>query len=97
MPPSQGGHVDSNSTEAIIEKFGNIFKENKMITKREAAIITAHTGIMLGSFSDFHEYVEYIMGRPIWTHEMGRKEIANKIKQLSKNDFIHLNVNLTTK
>ena len=68
-----------------------------MITKREAAIITAHTGMMLGSFSDFHEYVEHIMDRLVWTHEMSRKEISNEIKQLSKNDFIHLNINLATK
>ena len=62
------------------------------MTKREAAIVTAYTGKMLGAFSTFHEYVEEIMGRPIFTHEMGRKEIAEEIKEKSKEDFINLEV-----
>ena len=62
------------------------------MTKREAAIVTAHTGILLGDFSIFHGYVEEIMGRPVFTHEMGNKNIAKEISNKSKKDFTSLEV-----
>ena len=43
------------------------------MTKQECAIIMAHTGICMltgEEFNEFHKYVEYIMGRPVWTHEL---------------------------
>ncbi len=63
------------------------------MTKRECAIVMAHTGICMltdGDFQIFHEYVEKIMGRPVWTHEMGIPEVAEEIKQKSLADFLEL-------
>lgn len=63
------------------------------MTDREKAIIMAYTGICMltgDKFQIFHKYVEDIMGRPIWTHEMGIKSIADEIKAKSKDDFIAL-------
>ena len=60
--------------------------------KREAAIVSAYTGFLLGEFSDMHEYVEKIMGRPVFTHEIGSKEIADEIKHKAKDDFINIEV-----
>jgi hypothetical protein len=62
------------------------------MNKREAAIITAYTGIMIGSFSDFHRYAEEIIGRPVFTHEFGTREILEQIKEKSRQDFINLKV-----
>ena len=62
-----------------------------MMTKREGAIITAYTGVLIGSFSEFHKYAEEILGRPIFTHEFGLEEISNQIKDKSKRDFLILN------
>jgi len=61
------------------------------MTKQEGAIITAYTGILIGSFEAFHKYAEDIMERPVFTHELGNKEIFDEIKSKSKNDFIALN------
>lgn len=61
-----------------------------MITKREAAIISAYTGILLGEFSEMCKYAEQIMKRPIWTYEYADKNIADEIKQKSKKDFYSL-------
>lgn len=61
-----------------------------MITKREAAIISAYTGYLMGSFSEMHKYIEEIIGRPVWTHELANKFIADEIREKSKNDFIEL-------
>jgi hypothetical protein len=58
------------------------------LTKEQAAVLSAHTGILCGSFSDMHEYVERIMGRPVWTHEMGSSKTAEEIKEKSREDFL---------
>ena len=39
------------------------------LTKEQGAIISAFTGILVGKFSDFTEYAEHILDRPIWTHQ----------------------------
>ncbi len=61
------------------------------MTDREKAIVMAHTGICMltgDKFQIFHKYVEDIMGRPIWTHEIGW--LADAIKEKSKADFMAL-------
>lgn len=62
------------------------------MTKQECAIVMAYTGVCMltgEDFGIFHKYVEDIMGRPIYTHEMCGA-IANEIKQKSEIDFINL-------
>lgn len=58
------------------------------LTKEQAAIIAAYTGISCGPFHDVHEYVEKILGRPVFTHEMASERIANQIKEASRSDFL---------
>lgn len=65
------------------------------MTKREAAIVSAYTGYLIGEFSDFHDYVEEIMGRPIFTHEL--LNIAVELKEKSKKDFMNIEVECDTK
>lgn len=62
------------------------------MTKREAAIVTAYTGILIGEFSDLHEYIEKILGRPVFTHELADKELWVEIKEKSRKDFINITV-----
>ena len=66
------------------------------MTDRERAIVMAYTGtVMLAGdkFSIFHEYVEEIMSRPVWTHEMGINLVAEEIKEKAKPDFLELCAN----
>lgn len=60
------------------------------MTKREAAIVSAYTGYLIGEFSDFHAYAEEIMGRPLFTHEV--PSIAEELKEKSKKDFISIKI-----
>lgn len=60
------------------------------LNKREAAIITAYTGILVGSFDSLQEYIENKIGHSIWTHELGFKETWEMLKKLSKDDFMGL-------
>ena len=53
------------------------------MTDREKAIVMAHTGICMltgDKFQIFHKYVEDILGRPVWTHDIGFFE--NEIKEI---------------
>ena len=58
------------------------------MNRRESAIVGAYTGILCGPFEAMHEYIEEILGRPVFTHEMGSAEVTAEIKAKSKDDFI---------
>jgi hypothetical protein len=61
------------------------------MTDREKAIVMAYTGVTMlkdDKLQIFYKYVEEIMGRPIWTHEMA--QLADDIKEKSKDDFMKL-------
>lgn len=60
------------------------------MTKREAAIITAYTGVFIGDVDELYKYVSEIMGRTVFTHEFCR--MADEIKEKSKKDFFALKV-----
>lgn len=61
-----------------------------MLTKREAAIITAYTGYLIGSFDEYHKYITEIMERPVYTHELGNKDVIAEIQKRSMEDFVGL-------
>ena len=68
------------------------------MTKHECAIVMAHNGICMLTGDDFgiyHEYIEKIMGRPVWTHELAIPEVVEEITQKSLNDFLDLCKNAT--
>ena len=56
------------------------------MTKKEAAIITAYTGYVIGDFQEAHKYIEEKMGRPVSTREIAKsnklfhKRLHTKIK-----------------
>lgn len=60
------------------------------MTKREAAIISAYTGFLIGEFKDFCDYAEEIMEKPIFTHEF--PYIAEELKEKSKKDFTSIKI-----
>ncbi len=57
------------------------------MTKREGAILSAYTGILLGDFSSMHGYVEEILKRPVFTHEFADEKVFALIKESSRADF----------
>ena len=63
---------------------------SERLTREQAAIISAATGTLVGPFSDMHGYVEKIMGRPVFTHEMGDKEMAKAIREAAKPDLLEI-------
>ena len=62
------------------------------MTKDEAAIVTAYTGVLIGEFDDFCKYAEKIIGRSIMTHELASKEMWKELRSAARNDFIGITV-----
>jgi hypothetical protein len=60
------------------------------LTLEQGIILTGFTGITCCKFSDFQGDVEKRLGHPVWTHQFGDKEFAEKIRELYKEDFLKL-------
>lgn len=60
------------------------------LTKEQAIIFSGFTGILCGSFSDFHKDVEKRLGRPVWTHEFANKDVVEEIKEAYREDFMEM-------
>lgn len=60
------------------------------LTKEQAAIIGAYTGIAAGPFSDIHGYAEKVLGRPVWTHEFADNRLSEKLRTAAKDDFLSI-------
>lgn len=58
------------------------------MTYQEAIVVSAYTGYLMCNFSDMHEYIEKVMGRPVWTHEMADKRIMAQVRQATRPDFM---------
>lgn len=60
------------------------------MTLRERVIVSAYTGILMCDFTHVHEYIETLLNRPVWTHELASKEVMDEIREKSKADFLEL-------
>ena len=66
------------------------------MTKNEAAIVMTYTGICMLERKDlsyYYDYIEKIMGRPVFTHEIS--SLTDELRAGSREDFINLCANLT--
>ena len=63
------------------------------MTNKEKAIVMAYTGVTMltgDKFSIFHKYIQDILGRPVWTHELADSRVWEEIREKSRNDFLAL-------
>lgn len=58
------------------------------LTARQGAIISAYTGVLAGDVADALKYAQSLLGRPVWTHEMGSPDFQEQLKELAKKDFL---------
>jgi hypothetical protein len=58
------------------------------LTKEQAVIISAYTGILCCEFPDLHEYIERKLNRPVWTHELANEKVMFELKEKSRADFL---------
>jgi hypothetical protein len=60
------------------------------LTKEQAAIIGAYTGVVCGPFADVHTYAEKMLKRSIVPHELTDKMVRNEVRHVAKDDFLSL-------
>jgi hypothetical protein len=61
------------------------------LTRRQAAIIGAFTGIACGPFSDIHDYIDsFPQFKGIMTHQLADKNVWAAIKTAVEPDFLAL-------
>ena len=54
---------------------------------RAKVVLSAYTGILMCDFSEVHKYIEKLLGRPVWTHELASEALWSEIKEKAKPDF----------
>jgi hypothetical protein len=60
------------------------------LTSEQAAIIGAFTGFLCGPFDELHAYIERVMERPVWTHEMAAEGWGDVLQEAARADFMSL-------
>lgn len=61
-----------------------------MLTQEQRLVFTAYTGVMFADFNEFHEYAQELLGRELWTHELGYPDTAEALRDASREDFLWL-------
>ena len=60
------------------------------MTKEERLIVTAYTGVMMVEENEFYDYLETLLGRPVYAKELNSEEFANTVIDKVKDDFMKL-------
>lgn len=58
------------------------------LTREQAAILGAFTGIACGPFQDVHEYAERVLGRAVRTHEFAAEAFMAELREAAREDFL---------
>lgn len=66
-----------------------VIGHTKRLTRRQAAVIGAFTGISCGPFEDIHEYVDSLPGfKGIGTISFAMEAVWARIKEACREDFL---------
>ena len=60
------------------------------MTLHEKVVLSAYTGILMYSMDEVHKYIEKLLGRPVWTHELASEALWEQIKEKAKPDFLKI-------
>jgi len=60
------------------------------MTLHEKVVLSAYTGILMCDFNEVHKYIEKLLGRPVWTHELASDILWMEIQEKAKPDFLKI-------
>ena len=60
------------------------------MTLREKVVVSAYTGIVMCDMAEIHQYINEIMQRPVFTHELAQDDILNEIRKRAEPEFIRI-------
>lgn len=60
------------------------------MTLHEKVVLSTYTGILMCDFWEVHKYIEKLLGRPVWSHELASEDLLAEIKEKAKSDFLKI-------
>ena len=60
------------------------------MTTAEKIVVSAYTGYLMCDFDLMHQYIEKIMGRPVYTHELASESFNDELREKVKPDFLKI-------
>lgn len=60
------------------------------MTLDEKIVVSAYTEYLMCDFNEVHKYIEKLLGRPVFTHELATDLIQKEIREKSKPDFLKI-------
>lgn len=63
------------------------------MTLEERVIVEIYTGYCMTSGDErnaVYKYMEKLLGRPVYTHELAQKSVVKMLQEKSKDDFVNL-------
>lgn len=60
------------------------------MTTAEKIVVSAYTGYLMCDFDLMHQYIEKVMGRPVYTHEMASDLFNDELRERVKPDFLKI-------
>ena len=63
------------------------------MTLEERVIVETYTGYCMRSGDErnaVYKYMEKLLGRPVYTHELAQESVVKMLQEKSKDDFVNL-------
>ena len=60
------------------------------MTLREKQVVSAYTMVLMCSMPELYSYVEELLGRPVYTHELADEQTVKEIKEKAKTEFLEI-------
>ena len=60
------------------------------MTTAEKIVVSAYTGYLMCDFDLMHQYIEKVMGRPVYVHELGSETFNHELMEKVKPDFLKI-------
>jgi hypothetical protein len=66
----------------------HVVASEQKLTRRQAAIIGAFTGITAGPFEDVQQLGDELMGHSTWTHEYANEKFVDELRERARPLFL---------
>ena len=60
------------------------------MTQNERLIVSAYTGVLMTDMDQLHDYINRVLGRPVWTHELRDEKVLKEIQEKVRPAFLAL-------
>lgn len=70
----------------VAREWGRVLR----MTTAEKIVVSAYTGYLMCDFDLMHQYIEKVMGRPVYVHELDSEAFNHELMEKVKPDFLKI-------